>query len=83
MAPKLSRSMDDPRIPGTGGGAPVPQPPTGAASAPPPGLLNANGPLTTADRTLSHQAVMGDVVRPAPGTALAAARSRVNAKLNR
>jgi hypothetical protein len=43
MAPKLSRTMDDPRIPGAGGGAPVTPIPTGAATAMPQGLLN-NGP---------------------------------------
>jgi hypothetical protein len=59
MAPKLSRSMDDPRIPGAGGGTPVPQPPAGAASKLPPGLLKQNGPLKSAENTLAHQGVMG------------------------
>jgi hypothetical protein len=45
MALKLSRSMDDPRLPGAGGGTPVPQPPMGAASGMPEGLLKPNGAL--------------------------------------
>jgi hypothetical protein len=44
MAPKISRSMDDPRIPGAGGGAPIGSMP-GKATEMPSGLLKPNGAL--------------------------------------
>jgi hypothetical protein len=53
MAPKLSTSIDDPRLPSAGCGTPVPQPPTGAASEMGPGVLKANGPLEPGGNTMT------------------------------
>lgn len=51
MAPKLSSSMNDPRLKSDYGTPVVPQSPTGAASLPPSGLLKANGALQPSANT--------------------------------
>jgi hypothetical protein len=57
MAPKLSRSMDDARIPGAYGGEVAPPAPTGRASEMPQGLLPKNGTLVP---PLGKTSAMGD-----------------------
>ncbi len=51
MAPKITRTMDDARIPGAGGGKPIEPPRVGPQMGP--GLLKANGPLQPSGATMT------------------------------